>query len=143
MFLIGVHFCIILQHLTILYDNKNQIFIAFLSYFSGPIFYGEEGPILVIFKGIKGVIQKPTTRKPKSGLIQSIFFTFQKLQLGTRGITECQRNRQRNSLDSVAKTRPWPRIRGRPVTVDHAIDPTAVVGWHLLLKAINRPLGPL
>jgi len=39
-----------------LYDNKNGIFIAFLSYFSGPIFYGEEGPILVIFKGIKGVI---------------------------------------------------------------------------------------
>jgi len=35
---------------------KMRLFIAFLSYFSGPIFYGEEGSILVIFKGIKGVI---------------------------------------------------------------------------------------
>jgi len=36
-----------------LYVTKNGIFIAFLSYFSGPILNGEEGPIFVIFKGIK------------------------------------------------------------------------------------------
>jgi len=31
---IGVHFCVILHHLTMRYNNKNGIFIAFLSYFS-------------------------------------------------------------------------------------------------------------
>ena len=51
--MIGVHFCIILHHLTILYDNKNGIFIAFLSYFSGPLFNGEEGPNLGIFEELK------------------------------------------------------------------------------------------
>ena len=36
-----------------LYVNKNRIFIAFLSYFSGPFFNGEEGPNLGIFKELK------------------------------------------------------------------------------------------
>ena len=36
-----------------LYVNKNGIFIAFLSYFSGPYFNGEEGPNLGIFKELK------------------------------------------------------------------------------------------
>ena len=36
-----------------LYDNKNRIFIAFLSYFSGPLFNGEEGPNLGIFEELK------------------------------------------------------------------------------------------
>ena len=36
-----------------LYANKNEIFIAFLSYFSGPLVNGEEGPNLEIFKELK------------------------------------------------------------------------------------------
>ena len=51
--LIGVHFYIILYHLTMLYVNKNGIFIVFLSYFSGPLFNGEEGPNLGIFEKLK------------------------------------------------------------------------------------------
>ena len=46
-------FCIILYHLTMLYVNKNRIFVAFLSYFSSPFFNGEEGPNLGIFKELK------------------------------------------------------------------------------------------
>ena len=36
-----------------LYVIKNRIFIAFLSYFSGPFFNGEEGPNFEIFKELK------------------------------------------------------------------------------------------
>jgi len=36
-----------------LYINKNRIFFAFLSYFSGPFFNGEEGPNLGIFEELK------------------------------------------------------------------------------------------
>ena len=36
-----------------LYVNKNEIFITFLSYFSGPLFNGEEGPNLRIFEELK------------------------------------------------------------------------------------------
>ena len=36
-----------------LYDNKNGNFIAFLSYFLGPLFSGEEGPNLEIFEKLK------------------------------------------------------------------------------------------
>ena len=42
-----------LYHYTMLYVNKNGIFIAFLSYFSGPLFNGEEGPNLEIFEELK------------------------------------------------------------------------------------------
>ena len=35
------------------YVNKNRIFIAFLSYFSGPFFNEEEGLNLEIFKELK------------------------------------------------------------------------------------------
>ena len=36
-----------------LYVNKNGIFITFLSYFSAPLFNGEEGPNLGIFEELK------------------------------------------------------------------------------------------
>ena len=36
-----------------LYVNKNEIFIAFLSYFSGLLFNGEEDPNLEIFEELK------------------------------------------------------------------------------------------
>ena len=36
-----------------LYVNKYRIFIAFLSYFLGPFFNGDEGPNLEIFKELK------------------------------------------------------------------------------------------
>jgi len=36
-----------------LYINKNRIFNAFLSYFLGPFFNGEEGPNFGFFKELK------------------------------------------------------------------------------------------
>ena len=51
--LIGVHLCIILYHQTMLYVIKYEIFIAFFSLFSGTTINGEEGPTIMIFKGIK------------------------------------------------------------------------------------------
>ena len=53
---IGVHFCIILYHLTMLCVNINGIFIAFLTYFLGPLFNGEEDPNLGIFEELKGFL---------------------------------------------------------------------------------------
>ena len=58
-----------------LYVNKNVIFIAFLSYFSGSILNSEEGPIFVIFKGIKEDL-KAHNKEAQIWLIQSIFSTF-------------------------------------------------------------------
>jgi len=63
-YVIGVHCCIILYHLTMLYVNKNGVFIDFLSYFSGPLFNGEEGPNLEIFKELKKFFRSPQQGNP-------------------------------------------------------------------------------
>ena len=39
-----------------LYVNKNEIFISFHSYFSGPLFNGEKGPKLRIFEELKAFL---------------------------------------------------------------------------------------
>ena len=39
------------------YLNKYWIFIAFFSLFSGPMFNGEEGPTIMIFKELKSNLE--------------------------------------------------------------------------------------
>jgi len=49
-------FCIIFYHITMHFINKNRIFNCYLSYFSGPIFNGKEGPNHGFFKDLKEFI---------------------------------------------------------------------------------------
>ena len=124
-----------------LYVNKNGMFITFLSYFSGPLFNREEGPNLGDFEELKVFLGAHNH--------EAQFWNDPKyiLQLLEAPAGHTQHNRMsENSLTQRPRcchgNATLARIRSTSLAVDQAIDPTAVVGCYLLLKAINRPPGP-
>ena len=118
--LIGVHFCIIFHFHIMLYVNKNKVFIAFLSLFSGPPLMEMKAHNQGIFKKLMGLIKEPKRRSP--GLESSTNIP----NFLEDPAWHTERNRMTTEIVG-ATAKILPRIRGKHLAVEPAFDPTAKI----------------